>query len=234
KVGEEEGFVLSDRTTDRKTGLVALCVWFGVGLIEKIPGVQLRTLQEIPSAAVESVGAALHDDVYNGAAVVAELGRKAVVLDLEFLHALNQGFVVDVGIPALALFRRTDQSAIQPYFGGRVPLAVRGKVRPRGIVVRRAGPGHLRHARREEGHAEETAVREREFLHVLAGNVRAQRRAVRIQNGLCGRDVHRGRYACHLQTEVQRGLLIDRQDHTRLLRRAKTGSFDLHRVAGRA
>src|ERR1035437_617193 len=109
KVGKEESFVLSDRTTDRKTGLVALCVWFFAGRgIEEVSGVQLRTLQEIPSAAVESVRAALHDDVYDGTAVVAELRREAVVLDLEFLHALNQGLVVDVRVPPLALFRRAD------------------------------------------------------------------------------------------------------------------------------
>src|ERR1700722_9479401 len=92
---------------------------------------------------MEMVGSALHHHVHDGATVVAELGREAVVLHVHFLHALNQGLVVDVGIPSFALLRRADQGTVQPYLGGGVALPVGSEVRSRWIVVLRARPCHL-------------------------------------------------------------------------------------------
>ena len=151
KIAEEKSLVFLDWPADGKTALVALDVWLGVGLgIEEIAGVHLRTLQEIPAAAVERVCPTLHDHVYDCAAVVAELRREAVVLDFHFLHALDQRLVVNVGVSSLALFGCADQCTIQPHLGGRVALPVGDEIRARRIIILRAGPCYLGHARRQE------------------------------------------------------------------------------------
>ena len=94
---------------------------------------------------MESVGSTLQNHIYDGAAVVAKLCGKAVVLNFEFLHAFDQRLVVDICVSALALFRRANQGAVHPNLRGRVPLAVGNKICSGGIVVLRARPGCLRH-----------------------------------------------------------------------------------------
>ena len=139
--------------------------------IEEVASVDSRALQKIPARAMEGIRAAFHHHVYNCAAVVAELRREAVVLYLEFLQALDQRLVVDVGVSALALFRCADQCAVQPNLGCRVALPVGREVRSRRIVVRRARPRHLGDARRQERESEVIPVKQRDFVYVLAGNV---------------------------------------------------------------
>ena len=136
KSAKKKVLVLSDRAADGKSTLVALAIRFGIGSrIEEITRGQLRALKKVPAAAMESVGAALQHHVYDGAAVVAEFRRKAVVLNFEFLHTLDQRLVVNIGVSSLALFRRADQRAIDPYLGGRIALSVGNEIGSRGIVI---------------------------------------------------------------------------------------------------
>ena len=59
------------------------------------------------------VRALLQHDVDDGSAVVAELCREAVVLNLELLNDLNRRLVVDIGIAAFALLRRAEGAAVE-------------------------------------------------------------------------------------------------------------------------
>ena len=86
------------------------------------------------------VRALLQHHVDDGAPVVAELGREAVVLDFELLHDLDRRLVVDVGVAAFALFRRTERAAVEGNLRGGVALAVGDEVGAGGIVVRDPEP----------------------------------------------------------------------------------------------
>src|SRR5262245_2985013 len=94
------------------------------------------------------VPALLQHHVHDRAAVVAELGGKAVVLDLEFLHDLDRRSEVHVGIAALALFRSADRTAVEGNLSGGVALTIGDKVGAGWIAeIRTRG---LRHSAREK------------------------------------------------------------------------------------
>src|SRR5256885_6170571 len=77
---------------------------------------------------MKGVAALPQHHVHDGSAVVAKLGGKAVVLDLELLHDFNRRREVDVGVTSLTLFRSTDGTSVQGDLGGGVSLAIRDKV----------------------------------------------------------------------------------------------------------
>ncbi len=114
--------------------------------IKKVPGVRSGALEEIPSATVEGICATLQHHVHHGAAVIAELGGKAIVLDFELLNDLDRRLVINVAVGAFALFWSADQRAVNPHFRGCVSLPIRNKVRSPRIIVRGSGPCNLRNA----------------------------------------------------------------------------------------
>ena len=233
EIHKKERAILDNRAAKRKAALVALAVWLGVEHrtprqilgIKEIARVDPGALQEIPAAAVERVGSALHHHVDHGAAVVAELRREAVVLDFHFLHALDQRLVINVRVSSFALFRRAEQRTVQPYLGGCVALPVGCEVCSRRIVIARAGPRHFGHTRRQKGQAEKAAVDQRQFVHILAADVRAQCRALGVEQWRGLSDLHRFADAQGMQHEVNAGLLIDLQHDVLFFHRTKAFSL---------
>src|SRR5208283_269198 len=182
QIEKEEGAVLPDRSTHGETILVARVQRLDAGLrIEEIAGIGARALEEPPTAAVECVGSASQNHVYDGPAVVAELRGKAIVLDLELLNDLDRGLVINVAGSAFPLLRRADQRAVDADVGGRIALTIGNEVGAFGIVVLGAGPGHFGHSAGQKCKPEEAAVQKRKVFHVLVGDIGAQRRALGIQ-----------------------------------------------------
>ena len=121
-------------------------IGFLAGLrVEKVAGIGSGALSKPPAASVEFVGATFQHHVYNGAAVIAEFGGEAVVLNLELLNDLHRRLVINVAGRAFSLFRRADQCAVQSYFRRRVSLAIRNEISSSRIIVLRAGAGNFRH-----------------------------------------------------------------------------------------
>ncbi len=90
-IHEEKCLVLADRPTQREPVLIARMIGPGKsGLIaEEIIGVEERPLAKPPCGSVIRVRAAFQRHVHDRAAIAAELCRKAVVLDFEFLHRFD-------------------------------------------------------------------------------------------------------------------------------------------------
>src|SRR5215468_2223840 len=134
KINKEERAILDNWSTQCEPILIAQVIRL-VSAIEIVSGVEVRALSVPPTAPVKLVGALFQNDVDEGPTIVAVLRRKAVVLNLELLHDLDRGLVVNVRVTAFALFRRADRTAVERDLRGRVPLAVRNEVRAGRIVV---------------------------------------------------------------------------------------------------
>src|SRR4029078_2778392 len=131
---------------DREAILISDVVGSFAG-IEEIASIKIRSLPVPPTATMKSIRTLLEHHVHDGAAVVPKFCRKAVVLNFELLHDFDRGLVVDVGVASLALFRRTERTAVEANLGSRVTLAVGDKVGAGGIAE--IGTRGLRHAARE-------------------------------------------------------------------------------------
>ena len=180
EIDKEECLVLLQRTAEREAVLIPHVVGLFAG-VKVVAGIKCRPLPVPPPAAVEGVRALLQDHVHDGAAVVAELGGKAVVLDLEFLHDLDRRLVVDVGVSALALFRRAQGTAIKGNLGRGVALAVGDEVRAGGIVIVDPGARGFRHPACQKHQPKHAAAVKRNVSHVLIADVRAERSTLRVQ-----------------------------------------------------
>src|SRR5437762_480496 len=125
---------LAKNLTTYETNTVSHVVRFFAG-VEEIPGIKIGPLPVPPATAVKIVRTLLQHHIHDRAAVVAELGGKAVVLNLKFLDDLDRRLVVDVGVAALALLRRADGTAIERNLGGGVALTVGDEVGAGRVVV---------------------------------------------------------------------------------------------------
>src|SRR5436305_1063032 len=132
EIHKEECLVLNDWPADREAVLIPHMVGL-VSRIEEVARIKVGSLPVPPAAAMKCVGTLLQHHVHDRAAVISELRRKAVVLYFEFLHDFDRGLVIDVGVATLALFRRTERTAIERNLRGRVTLAVGVKVGTGGI-----------------------------------------------------------------------------------------------------
>src|SRR5581483_10256395 len=127
EITKEERLVVNDGAADGETVLIADVLRF-VAAIEIISRIEFGPLAIPPSAAMKFVAALFQHHVHNGAAVIAELGGKTVVLQLEFLDDLNRRLIINVGVAALSLFRRADGIAIEPDFSSGVTLTVGNEI----------------------------------------------------------------------------------------------------------
>src|SRR5271157_1514641 len=107
EIDKKECLVLLDRAAQGEAILIPHVAGFLAG-IEEVAGISRRSLSVPPAAAVKLVPSLLQHHVHDRAAVVAKLGGKAVVLDLELLRDLDRGLKINVGVAPLALFRRAD------------------------------------------------------------------------------------------------------------------------------
>ena len=127
QVEKEERLIFDYRPVHLKPILIAQVIGFLAG-VEEIARIEYRALAIPPAAAVKFVCALLQHNVHQRTAVVSILGGEAVVLHLEFLNDFDRGLVINVGVAAFSLLRRTDGRAVESHFGGRIALAVGNKV----------------------------------------------------------------------------------------------------------
>ena len=172
----------------------------------------------------------LQHHIHDRAAVIAELGGKAIVLNFELLHDLDRRLVVDVGVAALALFRRADGTAIERNLGCGVALTVGHEIGPGRVVVGDSRTGGFCHSTRQEHQAKHAAAVQWNVPHVLVGDISAERSILRVQQGRSRGHLHRGDQSQRMQREVNRRLLRDLQHHILFRRRPKTRSIGLNGV----
>src|SRR5205807_9672385 len=151
--------------------------------IEEITSIKVGALPVPPAAAVKVVRTLLQHHVHDGAAVVAELGGKAVVLNLELLHDLDRGLVVHVGVAALALFRRADGTAVERDLGSGIALPVGDEVGAARVVVGNAGSCGLRHPAGQKYQSEHAAAVQRNIPHVFVRDIRPERSTLGVHTG---------------------------------------------------
>ena len=213
----EECLVLNDRAADSGTELVlAEGRRLLVELVrERVARVQRVVAEELPKRAVELVRARLGDHIDDASEDTSEFRLVVVRLNLELLNRIdnrrNDVHVADV-IGVVEPIQEVDVHA--------VPLTVDGRVRKR-----RAGHAHicqviaadsiaLRGAHRSRARSQgqqlrEVATVEREVLHHLHPDDRAELRGRLLQLLRLGRDLDRFSHLANLQNKVLSDGLVD-------------------------
>ena len=189
EIEKEEGLVFFQRSANGETILISYVVRFFAG-VEEVASVEIGSLTVPPAAAVKIVSTLFQHHVHDGAAVIAELGSKAVVLNLKFLNNLDRRLIVDVGISALALFRGADGTAVQGNLGRGVTLPVRDKVGPGRVVVGNPRTRGFCHPTRQKHQPKHAAGVERNVPHILVGDIGSESSTFRIQQRWSSSHLH--------------------------------------------
>ena len=190
------------RAAERAAELIAAVVRLHrVRRLKEVPRVQRLVAEELEAAAVKRVRAGLGRQVDDAAVEAAELGGRAVALDLELLNRVDDREERD-----LAGLRLQHRDAVEQILVG---------ARPAAVDARQLRVGRQRHAGRERRQRDEGAAVQRQLHDLLvlddvaeAGGLGAQHRRVRGHRDLLA-------HVADGQVEVDPRLLARRQPDAR-------------------
>ena len=168
-VDEEERVVLDERAAERAAELIAAVLRLGLERrLEEVRRVQRFVAEELEGVAVKRVGARLGRQVDDAAVEPAELGRRAVAFDLEFLNRVDDREERD-----LARLGLQHGDAVEEVFVG---------ARPPAVDARQRRVGRQRDAGRERGQRDEAAAVQRQLQRPARCSTTVPRLAVSVRS----------------------------------------------------
>ena len=219
-VHEEERAVLHDRPAEHAAELVpAVLRLRGIGLLEVVPRVEVLVPEELEQVAMKGVAPRLGREVDHAAIETAELGGRAVALDLELLDGVD-----DRAVRELTGLRLEHRNAVEEILVGARPAAVdTGQDRIGGQGDARCDGGE---------HDEEAAVQgQLHDLFVLDDG--AEARGFGAQDRPVPDDRHLFLKLSHRELEIDARLLACGQEHALTTHRPESRALDIEPVLAR-
>ena len=179
---------------------------------------------------MKSVGSLLEHHIQNRAAIVAELGAEAIVLQLEFLHDFHGRLVVHIAITAFTLLRSADGTSVEAHFRSRVSLTIRNKICSTGIIVLYTSASGFGYATGKKNQSKHAAVIKRNIAHVFICDIRPEVCAFGVEERRRLAHFNRHVYASRSESEINRGLLVYLQNDVGLFLTTESWRFGTKHV----
>ena len=210
-VHEEERAVLHDGPAEHAAVLVpAILRLRGIGPLEVVPGVEVLVPEEPEHVAMKGVAPRLGGEVHHAAIEPAELGGRAVALDLELLDGVDDRVVRD-----LTRLRLQHGDAVEE-------ILVRA--RPAAVDAGQDGIRRQGDARCDGGEHDEEAAVQRQLHDLFVLDDGPEARGFGAHDRRVPDDRHLFLKASHREIEIDARLLTCRQAHALATHRLESRS----------